>query len=590
MLYDKLYPYQKTAVDFCAQQREAAIFFEQGLGKSWIAAAVVDLVWHVKAEILFVVPKANLTTTWERLFTNELPHIPVTSDWEVWKKQKGILLLGYGMARKKRGKKRVTPGGGKRWTASKLTNRLASRSWDLVVYDESQYLKSRSSAQARTAHRLRGAKRKLILSGTPMDGNEIHLWSQFKFLAPQLFGTRWSDFDEEFLRPTGYMGYKRTMRGDKRKEFALRIKPHIIRALKRDVMPELSLTHTRVDIVLKGVQRRLYDDLDRDMIATQGAHVITGSIVLTQMLRLQQIAGGYVKTEAGVTIRVGGAKLRALKSVLGGQHGPIELPVVIFCRGRAEIHAIRRSCIKWGHNAVEYYGDTKPKARIQIIDDFQSGKYDILICQIRTGGVGIDLYAANTGVMYSTTFSYIDSDQAYCRLDRNGQTRPVRIYHLLAHNTIDEIAYDAIQQKQDVTTQLFRRITTMAKKKTTTRAGKKKTTTKAADPVAAPVAEPEKVPDEAPAVAAETPSDEAPAVEASAGMKYGVNDLAEALEIKPASVRVKLRKNNIAKAGKKYGWDTEEEFDDIIEALTSGDKAATPAAESEEPAAAGAEK
>ncbi len=49
--------------------------------------------------------------------------------------------------------------------------------------------------------------------------------------------------------------------------------------------------------------------------------------------------------------------------------------------------------------------------------------------------------------------------------------------------------------------------------------------------------------------------------------KYGVSDLAEKLDLKEASVRVKLRKNNVDKAGKSYGWNSKSDFDEVVATL-----------------------
>lgn len=60
--------------------------------------------------------------------------------------------------------------------------------------------------------------------------------------------------------------------------------------------------------------------------------------------------------------------------------------------------------------------------------------------------------------------------------------------------------------------------------------------------------------------------------------KYGVGDIAEALDLKPASVRVQLRNKGIEKAGKSYGWNTKSELKEVIEQL----KASKPAADDED--------
>lgn len=54
-------------------------------------------------------------------------------------------------------------------------------------------------------------------------------------------------------------------------------------------------------------------------------------------------------------------------------------------------------------------------------------------------------------------------------------------------------------------------------------------------------------------------------------MAYGVEDIAEALGIKPASVRVQLRNKGIEKAGKSYGWATKAELKEVISQLKSDD-------------------
>jgi hypothetical protein len=51
--------------------------------------------------------------------------------------------------------------------------------------------------------------------------------------------------------------------------------------------------------------------------------------------------------------------------------------------------------------------------------------------------------------------------------------------------------------------------------------------------------------------------------------KFGVEDIAEKLGIKPASVRVQLRNKGIEKAGKSYGWDSKSELNEVIDQIRS---------------------
>jgi hypothetical protein len=58
--------------------------------------------------------------------------------------------------------------------------------------------------------------------------------------------------------------------------------------------------------------------------------------------------------------------------------------------------------------------------------------------------------------------------------------------------------------------------------------------------------------------------------DATPEFKFGVQDIADELDIKPASVRVQLRNKGIEKAGKSYGWNTKGELKEVIDQLRSG--------------------
>jgi uncharacterized membrane protein YukC len=51
--------------------------------------------------------------------------------------------------------------------------------------------------------------------------------------------------------------------------------------------------------------------------------------------------------------------------------------------------------------------------------------------------------------------------------------------------------------------------------------------------------------------------------------KYGATDLAEALGVEPATVRVLLRASDVKKSGSRYGWNTKKEFDEVVKTLNN---------------------
>lgn len=70
---------------------------------------------------------------------------------------------------------------------------------------------------------------------------------------------------------------------------------------------------------------------------------------------------------------------------------------------------------------------------------------------------------------------------------------------------------------------------------------------------------------------------------ATEDFKYGVEDLADALGIKPASARVQLRNNNIEKAGKSYGWNSKSELEEVVKQLSKKSEKTEKKADKKEP-------
>jgi SNF2 family DNA or RNA helicase len=95
------------------------------------------------------------------------------------------------------------------------------------------------------------------------------------------------------------------------------------------------------------------------------------------------------------------------------------------------------------------YGATPPEERGRIVEEFQSDPdVRIFIAQTHTAGLGITLHAADTCIFYSPDFSYTDYAQARDRIHRGGQTKKCTCIHLCCRNTIDELAFAAIEQKK----------------------------------------------------------------------------------------------------------------------------------------------
>ena len=437
-LYERLRDYQKRAVDFALQRSGAGLFCDPRTGKTWIALSIIEAL--EAAESLCVVPLTNKNSTWRKLATELLPGHSVTSDYEEYKKMTApkIFIIHYDELR----------GVGKK---------IANRKWDVVIADECQRIKTRNSQQSRDLRRLRLVERRIGLSGTPIDGDPIDLWGQMRFIEPRAFGEVWSDFDMRYLRRTGYMGYERVFIDDRRPDFDARIEPYCMRVTREEAgIAEPRMHWTSVPLL--GAQERVYDELDAEFIAAVGNSKVTAKIEATKLVKLQQVTGGFVYDDDNEIQWLGEAKLRKLKYLLRHK---VQTPVVIFAQFLPELFLCEQACKQFSDRTAILDGSIKDgkrkKHRTELIESFQRGEIDYLICQQRTGGVGIDLFRARHAIVYSHNHSYIDFDQMKSRLDVPNSAPP-DIFLIHAIGTIDDDKKDAVMSKRSITDVILSRM------------------------------------------------------------------------------------------------------------------------------------
>lgn len=537
MLFDKLYPKQRWAAKRCIKLKTSALFYEQGTGKTWITGGVIERLAASNDEFqaLVVCQLSNLRSSWVSVL-ERVDGITLHTDYSKFLKDEGprVLLIHYEAMRKYR-------------------RELCKFGWDLVVFDESQRLKSRNGQQSRIAGRL-SAEYRMILTGTPFDDvleNPEELWAQLRFVTPHVFGSRWGDFADQYLRRSGWMGKKFKFRSSMLKPFLRRIRPYILRARKAEVVDVPDLRYRFVGVTMLPEQRRAYEQMAKNSVTRVRGKDVTADLAITQLVHLQRICGGFVRDDDDEVHRLGSTKLRALLRIVE-RHG---YPVVVFCKYLHEVADVEQALSGDDVTVSTIIGKTR-STRDETINRFQKGHIDVLISQVRTGGVGLDLQRAHVGIFYSTTFSFIDFEQAASRLHRSGQKNDVTIYLIYCKDTVDKQIFDTVLSKRSVSESILSEFNmnrpgghTMAKKATSQKASPKAKGKK-------------KDKDEA-----------APAAAAQAGSKYGITDLAEVLGIAPASVRVKLRANGVEKVGGRYGWDTKAELNEVADAIRSSIKA-----------------
>lgn len=327
---------------------------------------------------------------------------------------------------------------------------------DMIIADESQRIKTHDAAQSKAMHQLGDqARYKLILSGTPVQNNAIDIYSQYRFLDPTVFGKNFYQFRNRYAIMGGFN--RRQIVGYKDMDDLIRREHSIaFRITKEEAidLPEqtFEVRHIQMDKKLAGLYQRIKRDSYAE-IETGGQ--ITATTVLTKLLRLQQLAGGFLVTDdAAKPQLVSTAKLEALSDIVQDYVVDGGKKLVIFARFVPEVKAIidlMKKVLPDRKKAVSIYGEIKKEDRGAIVQQFQTDPDTVVfVGQIDTAGTGVTLTAADTCVYYSKNFNYAAYEQSLSRIHRIGQRNTCTYIDLVMEKTVDEMINRALAKKEDI--------------------------------------------------------------------------------------------------------------------------------------------
>ncbi|MCZ2149636.1 MAG: DEAD/DEAH box helicase [Bryobacterales bacterium] len=324
-----------------------------------------------------------------------------------------------------------------------------AQQWDLIIADESHRLKAPGGKASLAFKRLRPrARARLALTGTPMPHSPLDVYAQFRFLNQTIFGPSFAAFRQKYAVMGGFQ--RKQVTGFQCLDELEALMRTITYRVSKDVLDLPPETHVTYECDLSREALRVYRDLEEDFVAEVRDGRVTASNAMVKLLRLQQVAGGWVKTDDGQYHRVDSAKQKLLADTLE-DIGPEE-PVVVFCRFHADMDAVHEAAKSAGFTSLELSG------RRDELKPWQDGGAQVLAVQISAGGVGVDLTRASYSIYFSLSFSLGEYDQALSRVHRPGQTRPVEHIHLVARNTVDVKIMRALEKRAEVVTAILAEI------------------------------------------------------------------------------------------------------------------------------------
>lgn len=313
---------------------------------------------------------------------------------------------------------------------------LTRHAYHLLILDEAQTVKNARSQGAEVVRRI-DARHRLCLTGTPLENHLGELWSQFDFLLPGFLGNH-QNFTKYWRAPIEKQGD-----AQRRDLLARRVKPFILRRRKEEVARELppkTIIVRKVELV--GSQRDLYETVRvamdvkvREEIASKGFNR-SQIVILDALLKLRQVCCDprLVKAKAAQKVKER-AKLELLMTMLPEQ---VEegRRILLFSQFTSMLELIERELKSAGLGYVLLTGDTRD--REEQVRRFQAGEVPIFLISLKTGGVGLNLTAADTVIHYDPWWNPAAENQATDRAHRLGQDKPVFVYKLIVAGSIEE--------------------------------------------------------------------------------------------------------------------------------------------------------
>lgn len=422
----ELRPYQKEGYQFLchlsAQGFGGVLADDMGLGKTvqtlaWLlrlseeaSRAAADAPFHA----LVVCPKS------------------VTHGWltEAARFAPGFAIAAYGSGG------RIARGAGPSILVANYTQlrmnaaRFRAEAWDAVVLDEGQFIKNPASQVAVAARSLR-ARRRLVLTGTPIENRLADLWSLFAFAQPGLLGDQ-PAFRRQYpeVDPSALARLHR------------RTRHFLLRRTKAQAAPELpARTEDEIVVELEGGQRRLYDaELKRARaqllgVETKSALDAVRFHVLASLLRLRQICCHPALVD-GAHAELPSAKLEALMERIEelAEEGH---QVLVFSQFVEMLEIIRARLARDGVGHLMLTGATEN--RHELVDTFQTDPTKtVFLLSLKAAGFGLNLTAASYAFLFDPWWNPAAEAQAIDRIHRIGQTKPVTAYRLIAEGTVEE--------------------------------------------------------------------------------------------------------------------------------------------------------
>ncbi|KAL3578217.1 hypothetical protein D5086_019721 [Populus alba] len=331
--------------------------------------------------------------------------------------------------------------------------------WQYMIVDEGHRLKNHECALAKTIGGYQ-MKRRLLLTGTPIQNSLQELWSLLNFLLPHIFNSE-DKFEEWFNAPFADRG--EVSLTDEEQLLIIRrlhnvIRPFILRRKKNEVEKYLpGKTQVLLKCDLSAWQKVYYQQVTE--MGRVGLHTGSGKSKSLQNLTMQLrkccnhpylFVGDYNMWRKDEIMRASG-KFELLDRLLPKLHAT-DHRVLLFSQMTRLMDILEIYLQLHDYKYLRLDGSTKTEERGTLLKKFNApdSPYFMFLLSTRAGGLGLNLQTADTVIIFDSDWNPQMDQQAEDRAHRIGQKKEVRVFVLVSVGSVEEVILERAKQKKGI--------------------------------------------------------------------------------------------------------------------------------------------
>ena len=441
--------YQRKAIDFIIDHPNCALYLDMGLGKSVVTLTAIQQLIDDYLEVrkvLVVAPKSVARNTWPT----------EAKKWDHLKSLRVSVVMGTAAQRRKAleadADVYVVNRENLVWLVDYCDNTLVRWDFNCVVLDESSSFKNPQARRYKAIRRMRWLIYRMIeLTGTPSPNGLMDLWSQIELLdRGQRLGRTLTTYRSRYFTPgrhNGHVVYEWKPKPGAREAITEAISDICLSMKAEDYLDLPDLITAGTDIVLTDQERKGYDVFEREQLMQVDETEIEAVTAAALTNKLLQYSGGAVYDSEHEWHEVGRSKLEALADLVEAA----DEPVLVFYAYQHELSRILAELADW--EPVVFKGEP------DILERWNRREIRVLLCHPASVAFGLNMQQGGRVIVwYTPTWNLELYQQANARLYRQGQDRPVLLYHLVALGTMDERVMSALSGKSSIQDFVMQRI------------------------------------------------------------------------------------------------------------------------------------